>query len=84
MMNIVGVLTVCLVGLSLAQEDPGPIVEIDNGLIQGRVIETHYEDSATRSQFVNSFYGIPFGLPPVGDLRFEVNKNNLLHPIFSF
>lgn len=45
-----------------------PIVNIKNGTIEGTIITT---DSG-RSIF--SFQGIPYALPPIGKLRFEVKQ----------
>ena len=55
----------CYIG-ALNAQTPGPILDISTGPIQGRIIATHYGVN------VHSWNGIPFGAPPVGDLRFEV------------
>ena len=59
-----------LVILSLcgAQEVDRPIVEITLGLVQGKTVATHYPGVS-----VNSFYGIPYGQPTGGELRFSVS-----------
>lgn len=43
-----------------------PIVEIKNGSLQGSVM------SARNGREFFAYRGIPFALPPVGQLRFEV------------
>ena len=58
-------IVLCFIHTIVGLED-GPIIDISSGSIQGKVVATHYDIN------VNSFYGIPFGAPPVGDLRFEV------------
>lgn len=55
-----------------AQDEENPIVETTKGLVQGRRIQMHYGENSKYKPYVNSFYGIPFGLPPVDELRFEV------------
>ena len=52
----------------------GPVVDTEYGPVAGITIELH------NGIEVNSFYGIPFAEPPVGDLRFEVSQ---LHVDFS-
>ena len=59
-----------LVGLASAQS---PVVEISNGFVRGRNINTHYEDEDGDTIRVNSFYGIPFAKSPVDQLRFAVS-----------
>ena len=59
---------VALLPLTLAQNVPvdGPVINISTGAVQGKLVATHYGVN------VHSLMGIPFGAPPLGDLRFEV------------
>ena len=59
---------VTLLPLALAQNVPvdGPVINISTGAVQGKLVATHYGVN------VHSLMGIPFGAPPLGDLRFEV------------
>lgn len=49
-----------------------PIVEIDNGKLQGVISFTRL------GKEVHEYMGIPFSKPPVGELRFEVTITTLL------
>lgn len=51
-----------------AANDP-PIVDTEGGRVSGIIEET------LKGREFNSFYGIPFAQPPVGDLRFKVTQN---------
>ena len=66
---------ILLAGWASAQ----PQVEISSGLVEGRNINTHYRDDEGRRVSVNSFYGIPFAKPPVGNLRFAVSINSVFN-----
>lgn len=59
-------LALCFLSACCAQEDDGPLVEISTGTVLGSYVSTHYGVDVT------SFYGIPYGAPPVGSMRFEV------------
>lgn len=60
-----------------------PVVNTTYGRVQGQTLATHYERN------VNSFHGIPFAKPPVGNLRFAVSKllqdnvNSRVHMIIN-
>nr|XP_037278504.1 acetylcholinesterase-1-like [Rhipicephalus microplus] len=53
----------CLSGV-LADESQTPLVRIENGLLAGKRISVLGKD-------VDAFLGIPYALPPIGNLRFE-------------
>lgn len=60
-----------------------PTVNIKNGTIQGSVLKSHIN-----GRDIFSFQGIPYALPPTGNLRFQVRFfffffNNSFH-VFSF
>lgn len=65
------VLLFCIVIVqSEAQVEDYPIANTTNGLVQGRLHYTLF--------YRNPYYaykGIPFGKPPVGELRFKVKQN---------
>lgn len=59
-----------LPALELAEDDdvtarPPLLASTQNGIIQGITLE------ATNNKTVSSFLGIPFAMPPIGDLRFK-------------
>ena len=53
-------------------ENARPVVKVRQGLLRG-IIET-----SVYGQKYKSFKGIPYGKPPVGELRFQVS------PILNF
>ncbi|KAL1423099.1 hypothetical protein MTO96_021481 [Rhipicephalus appendiculatus] len=53
----------CLSG-GRADESQAPVVRIENGLLAGKRISVLGKD-------VDAFLGIPYALPPIGNLRFE-------------
>ena len=57
----------CLFATGWSQDEDGPVVEISTGAVLGNYVSTHYGIDVT------SFWGIPYGAPPVGPLRFEVS-----------
>ena len=66
MMILLIVSALALTSSVWAQDETGPIVEISTGSVLGKFVETHYGINVT------SFWGIPYGAPPNGSLRFEV------------
>lgn len=46
-----------------------PLVDTEGGRVSGILEET------LKGREFNSFYGIPFAQPPVGNLRFKVTRN---------
>ena len=72
-MWILKVALFCLLSYEIVSQTVDPTVELSTGLIKGRTVNTHYdEDTTNYKQRVNTFYGIPYGQAPVGNLRFEV------------
>lgn len=49
----------------------GPIVQTPKGPVQGVVVTTE------QGREYNAFLGIPFGKPPVDELRYKVSKNSI-------
>ena len=47
------------------------VLETSNGFIRGKI---RVSARNNKSSFI-SFQGIPYGEPPIGDLRFKVSKN---------
>lgn len=54
-----------LIGSIFATSDP--IVQIKNGTIQGSFMKSR------KGREFSAFRGIPYALPPLGELRFEVS-----------
>ena len=57
----------CVAFVTSRAQVAGPVVTITSGEIQGEIVATHYGIN------VHSFQGIPYGRPPIGELRFEVS-----------
>ena len=45
-----------------------PLVNIKNGTLEGTIM------SSRKGRSIFGFRGIPYALPPLGELRFEVDK----------
>lgn len=68
------VLLTTVVTVARAQFDP-PIFETNNGAVQGQIQYTLFD----RKPYY-AFKGIPYAMPPIGQLRFKV----FAHQIFYF
>lgn len=56
-----------------------PIVEINDGKLKGKLKKTF------DGQQVYAFLGIPYGKPPIGELRFKVMSENtvlFIQPVY--
>lgn len=71
--NLLWVLSSCaFFGAFVASEDHALLVKTKNGTLSGVIMETR------RGREFVSFRGIPYALPPLGELRFEV-RSPVLH-----
>ncbi|CAG7835489.1 unnamed protein product [Allacma fusca] len=50
-----------------------PVVKIKQGQLQGRIIKSR------KSRDYNAFLSIPYGKPPINDLRFEFFKDHVIY-----
>lgn len=74
--NILVFISLCFllnlhIGVESMSDDP-IVVTTESGRIAGKVSTTLLENRPFLS-----FKGIPYGKPPIGDLRFKVNSYNL-------
>lgn len=58
------------ISFSIVASHQTPTVKIENGEVTGIELTSH------KGRFFNAYLGIPYAKPPVGTLRFKVNKTH--------
>lgn len=61
-----------LVSIQCIKAEEPPTIETSTGLVKGFKQTTYFSGTE-----YYSFKGIPYGEPPIGQLRFEVGQNTL-------